>query len=544
METIEDIGTKMASESLKYFITNLLYTITLAIGSIIVARLLGPEKYGQYSITLLIPSILILFTTYGVPAGLLKYTSMYTIKNKILVTRYVKAALLFTIITGALMSIIEFIFANQFSILINRPELASFIRIVAVVVIMQTILNTLYSFLYGIGEAGLSGIINFILAITKAPLMIVLVVLGLGVLGALIGHIIGYIVAVAIGLTYVFIFLMKKLDKYRVTRQKLNPENTTTNINITYINMIKEMLKYGFPIYISVLLFSASSQYINMNLAWFVSNTEIGGYSVTTNISTAITLFLAPMTAVLFPSFSMIETKNSDALPTAFRRAVRISATLVIPIAIYISVFGEQIMRIIYGSKYLFAGIYITLYALAFIFQPLFVVMRGYFNGTGLTKETLKMHLIYFLTALIITPVLTSQLRVVGTIIAILLAIAIATAYAAYRCIKSKLSLEGGYLAKLIIIIIIAGIISSPIKILLQQKTIIDYIIVAGIGGVIYLTVLLTLMAITNIPSNEDINFIAKTLGQKPIIGTLLKIPIKYLKYIQKTIRKILELPR
>jgi O-antigen/teichoic acid export membrane protein len=46
--------------------------IILAVGTIVAGRLLGPELYGQYSIILIVPQLLFLFTDLGINQGIIK----------------------------------------------------------------------------------------------------------------------------------------------------------------------------------------------------------------------------------------------------------------------------------------------------------------------------------------------------------------------------------------------------------------------------------------------------------------------------------------
>ncbi len=57
-------------------------TIILAIASIMIARLLGPSDYGLYSIALIIPSLMLMFTDFGVDSALTKFSAQYKAEEK------------------------------------------------------------------------------------------------------------------------------------------------------------------------------------------------------------------------------------------------------------------------------------------------------------------------------------------------------------------------------------------------------------------------------------------------------------------------------
>lgn len=50
-------------------------TIVAVLCSIVVARLLGPELYGVYAISLVVPGFLLLFTDFGVSSALTRFSA-------------------------------------------------------------------------------------------------------------------------------------------------------------------------------------------------------------------------------------------------------------------------------------------------------------------------------------------------------------------------------------------------------------------------------------------------------------------------------------
>ena len=54
----------------------------LAIGSIILARLLGPENYGLFSLSLVVPSILVGFLDLGVRSALVRFSAKFRAEGK------------------------------------------------------------------------------------------------------------------------------------------------------------------------------------------------------------------------------------------------------------------------------------------------------------------------------------------------------------------------------------------------------------------------------------------------------------------------------
>jgi len=59
------------------FSGQVLATIIAAVGSILIARLLGPDLYGVYSLSLVVPSFLLLFTDFGISPALTMFSEAY-----------------------------------------------------------------------------------------------------------------------------------------------------------------------------------------------------------------------------------------------------------------------------------------------------------------------------------------------------------------------------------------------------------------------------------------------------------------------------------
>lgn len=75
---MSDKLTEIAEDSARggffLFTGNALSLIILAVGSIIIARLLGPENYGVYSLSLVVPSILAGLIDFGISSALIRFS--------------------------------------------------------------------------------------------------------------------------------------------------------------------------------------------------------------------------------------------------------------------------------------------------------------------------------------------------------------------------------------------------------------------------------------------------------------------------------------
>ena len=166
-------------------------TIIMGIGTILLARLMTPEVYGQYTLSLVIPQLLYLFTELGISQGVTKFTAELSKKGENeKVKRIITHGLLLRISAGIIISLVNFFAADLFaSLVLQRPELAPYLRIASILIIFRVIFTTSISAFVGLDKSEYSAITSNIQAISKTLISVALVLMGFTITGALIGQI-------------------------------------------------------------------------------------------------------------------------------------------------------------------------------------------------------------------------------------------------------------------------------------------------------------------------------------------------------------------
>ena len=126
------------------FAGNALSTFVLAIGSIVIARLLGPENYGLYSISIVAPSVFLLFTGFGVDAAMTRYSAKLRSEGRTqLAAGMLRSGMVFKLLTAVIMFIACFILSEGFAAnVLNRPGIGDLIRLSALLIMFQAIFST------------------------------------------------------------------------------------------------------------------------------------------------------------------------------------------------------------------------------------------------------------------------------------------------------------------------------------------------------------------------------------------------------------------
>jgi len=518
------LGSEAAREGYGFFIGNTASTAILAIGSIVIARLLGSDGYGLYSLSLVIPSFLVLFTSLGIDQSLIKYLSEYESKKLYHRIREIfKASLIFKIVLGSAATAVVYFSSDLLaSIALNRPYLAPMLKLSSFLILSQTIYTLCSNLFIGLGRASLAGALATLQAVIKVSLIIALLALGFGVWGAVFGHVSGYAVAAVIGLAIGFL-----LTRIR-SRNVLDDEGSA-------FTLIKPLISYGLPLYASTIILVTVSQYNNLVLANFASNIEIGSYAAAVNLSTITLLVMTPIATVLYPSFSKVEATNKEDLPRVFELALRYSVLSVAPTALFVSAFSRQLVNLIYGAGFHHAISYLALYAALYSIYPFISVGVSYFNGVGLPKKTLLVNLVRLVMVLPLSPLLAYFFNVIGVIMAFTAANLAAAAYAAFFLArKEKLQFGFNRIAKIYL-----GSVLSAIAAYAATSFLGDLASLLA-GAALFLLFYASLIGLSRALDERDYVNLREILGRLRFVGRVTVAVVRYAEILDNSIRKIL----
>jgi O-antigen/teichoic acid export membrane protein len=415
-------------------------------------------------------------------------------------------------------SIFCFLFSDLLATyVINRPEAGFYVKAVSSLILFQTLFNVLTSTFVGIDKMKNSSFIMIIRAVAKILLSPLLIILGFGIFGALLGHISCYIVSVAIGMASLSFMFKRKRD-----------DNGLSS------SILKAMLKYGAPLYLSGLLGLFSLQYQTIIIAFFASNIEVGNFQVATLFSTAMTILVYPFTA-LFPAFSKIDSQNGQ-LSQFFKRSAKYTALLLVPASVAIAVMSKDLVYTFFGSDYNLAPIFIAFYILLNLYAGLGGAVFGYlFNGIGRTDVVLKSNIISLIVFLPLAPLLTSLYSVMGLIAALFVSGFCSLLYLLLIAVKRiHVSLDFFSSVKIYIASAASAIFSLAFLTVSPLNSILNLIF----GGLIFCFAYLTLMPIMGIFNATDMEIFTKIFHKIKSLWFILRLVIFYeakvLKYAEK----------
>jgi len=192
---------------------NILSVVIQAVGVFLLARLLGPDLYGVYTLSLVIPILFAQLVDFGISQGLIKFSVSLNIKDeKAKIAAFIRNGLLSKLLVSLVFSCFTVLFSDFLAVLVNRPGAASYIRLASLSIIFYAISDTTVSAFIGLDRAEYSALTINIQGLVKSILSILLVALGLSLAGAIMGVVVGALASAFLGLTILYFKFYKTLS--------------------------------------------------------------------------------------------------------------------------------------------------------------------------------------------------------------------------------------------------------------------------------------------------------------------------------------------
>ena len=408
LSKITDIAKATARGGFFLFFGNMSSTVILAISSILVARLLGPENYGLYAVAFVVPQLLIAFSDFGISPALVRFSASLRAEGEHRkAAGLIRTGTIFKIILSVVLASALLLLSDEIAIhILKRPSAGLLIRFTSLLLVGQVVLTTPNSAFIGLDKTENSSLLMNVNAVTRAVLSPMLIILGLGTIGAILGAGTAAILAASFGTAVPLLRTIPALY------------SKSQGENVAFFQGLRLMVSYGRFLYISSVLLSFLAQYQTLILVFFVSYGEIGNYTTAMNFSVLMTLLTYPITTSLFPAFSKLDiVKDRDLVDRMFRFSVKYVALLVLPASMALAVLSKDAVSTLYGSQYQLAPSYLTLYTLSFLCAGWgMLVVGNLFNSQGDTKSTFKIGLVGLAISAPLSLVLTVLYGVTGLI--------------------------------------------------------------------------------------------------------------------------------
>jgi O-antigen/teichoic acid export membrane protein len=332
------IQKKIAKNTVYNFLVKAIALFFGFIASVVVARFLGPEKYGIYSFVIWVLSTIALLANLGIPTTVTKYVSEYWGKNDIptigaILSRLFKVKLLAGILVGLLL----FFFAPLISRWYHNPDLTLYLRVAAFVIPPLGLMWFYNGLFCGLQRFDLIAKINLMVS----PVTVMVFLLIIYFKGA-----IEHLVAVSVVAN---VFLVASYLYYKRTKFSFIRKGTSK------YDFKGKLLKFSAGAFVVMLLEAIIWERFGIFfLSIFSTPAEIAFYNVAFILSSR-TMILLPgaLTGILLPAMSEVYgAGNKDELARVHVNSTRYLAMLSIPLCLGGIAIAHQMFPVLYGSSF------------------------------------------------------------------------------------------------------------------------------------------------------------------------------------------------
>ncbi|MCD6403898.1 MAG: flippase [Nanoarchaeota archaeon] len=403
--------------------------------TVFLARLLGPEKYGIYNLLISITSSVAAFLSFG-----LSFSSFYYASRK---ERLLGTSVCFSTLVSSLGILALWLTSPYLETTYEIPNLSLLVKLFSFEVLFLNLFNVFVGFFKGLGRFSESALLNILFNALRL-LIVFFVLLGFGLMGAIVGRMVDWLLVMALGMFFGKDFLELALDS----------------------EMLKEILYYSLPLYLFSIFSFFTSQVFVIVLGLY-GGTLVGYYSAAFKVASLISMLTIPISDVGLQR--MIGIKDGKLVSKITQKITKYSSYLGAFLLVNIVTFSSEIVNIVYSEEYIPASIPLIILAVAFYISSSFRAYNSYFLGRKKTRVVMVVGILQSMIALLSCYFLISAFGVVGASLSYLVSVMVAViSYALISKVK-KYEVEVGrdYLIKATLAGGLTGITGKLISLLL-----------------------------------------------------------------------------
>jgi len=340
----------------------------------VLARYLGPDGLGLFSMVIMIGGIIEIVSGLGIPEAVVKYVAEYK-NDKSRLYPLISSAFLTMIIFGATAGIVLFMLSNTLASIFKMPLLSSLLEIYAFVFPFLLIYMVIIGFLNGLRKMRYYSFLNILQAFFALLLILIFFRIGFGVKGAVFGFMLAIIVAVSIAL-----FIVKKFVHFTILDYKKNT---------------KKLMSFGSKIMLGNVVNLMNLQIDILLVGYFLTATDVGYYAVAVSLSRFFWLVPRAIRTITYPSTSEYWIKNKyHSLNEMIDKSMKYSSCLLLIAGLGVWVFAKDIIVFLFGELFISSIIPLRILVIGTVIFGIFMSIGGTLAGIGRPDLSFKINAI------------------------------------------------------------------------------------------------------------------------------------------------------
>lgn len=374
------MANKLVRGSLIILVGNVIFRIGGYIYRFLMAILLGPTAYGILGITLPFQGIFQTLSAGGLPPAIAKYVAEYeAVDEKDMARQTIYTALKIMVFLG--------LFFGALMIFVVAPYLAySYLGKPVTLVPLQIIgLITPFSVIVGAFRGAFQGVykmeyIVYTRAVEQLGMILfatAFVLIGLSVIGALWGTVLGYSLSV-VAAFYLF--------KYRMGDLIPKPSDDFVFTRRDELQLAGTLVKFSIPVIITAIAEMLIYNICTIVMGKFLTLDDIGFFAAADPIARLpLIISISIATTILPASSEAFKLKDVGMLQKYVSEAYKFSLLFVVPMCVGLALFAAPTLRVLYfkNPAYVAGAMALSILSLGMTFYSIFAISTSIIQGIG-----------------------------------------------------------------------------------------------------------------------------------------------------------------
>ena len=378
------------------------YIMRFAFG-IVIARLLGAELLGLYSLGMTFPEIAGTLALLGLSAGVARFIPIaINQRDDERLRGIIQVGIMIPCVMSLVLALGIFFGADLISVrLYNQPALAPVLRLACWAIPLFALMSVLVAITQGFKRMEFKVYSEDIgLNLVKLLLTVALVGAGFGVLGAVGAYIVSLVVAVVM----LFFFVNHLFPLYR--RRQTGKRN------------IREMFHFTLPIYLSQFVNQFSGNIGTLVLGFFGTVSGVGIFTAALRVSDVGTLFHSSLMRIAIPMISDLHSRGKiDQLQRMYQTMTKWGMVFNLPVFLTTTIFAQPLLSI-FGKDFVAGSSGLIILAFGALFNASTGVCGTIVTMTGHSKLSLANSIISLVVGVGLDLLLIPKWGLVGAAVA------------------------------------------------------------------------------------------------------------------------------
>ncbi len=505
---------KVMRNSFILVIGNLLFRVGGYVNRLLLSRMLGPEGYGLYGLTLPFQGIFQILSAGGLPPAISKYIAEYNAKDEKALIRQIMSISTKYMVFMAIVLSLCLLFSSDWiaNVIFSKPEVVWPLRAVSLITPFSVIVGAMRGAYQGVykNEYTVYNRISEQLSIIVFACLFVFC--GLYAMGAVLGNAAGFVIS---AITAVY-FYRKHISKLFESEDDLDL-STREELDLLWM-----LIKFAIPVTITALSEMVIYDIGTIIIGIFMLSSDVGYYNSADPIARIPLVISLSISTVLLPATSEAYALEDEKLLQQYVvDCIRYCILTVLPMCVFISIFSSPIISILFGSTYIQGAAPLSVLVIGMSFYSMYMICSSILQGAGNTKLPMYILLVGTVLNIGLNILFVNILGITGaalgtTITTCILMVTIM--YFVVRDIHITIPWRN------IMMIVVCNIILITVCLIIP-KTILGAIIGFIVGVIIYIALLIGLKVL----AMRDIQFFAEYLERIPRLGAYSKRIVKFI---------------